>query len=58
MIAVVELPPTFDHPDKSERHTVYLLERRYIPAGKLSTSWIASKKALRSHYEGITRGAR
>ncbi len=25
MIAVVELPPTFDHPDESERHTVYLL---------------------------------
>jgi hypothetical protein len=43
--------------DEPERRTSYLLERRYIPAGKLGTQWIASRRTLRAHYERITRGA-
>lgn len=39
---------------ESRRRTFYLLERRYIPCGKLGATWIASKRSLRSHYAAIT----
>jgi hypothetical protein len=42
---------------ETERRTYYLAENRYIPIGKVGITWIASKSALREHYERITRGA-
>jgi hypothetical protein len=42
---------------ESERLTYYLLERHLIPAGKESASWIASRRALRSHYARLTAEA-
>ena len=39
---------------ESERRTFYLCERGYIPAGKCGWQWIASKRALRAHYNRIT----
>jgi hypothetical protein len=41
---------------ESERRTFYLCERGYIPVGKVGTTWVASKKALRAHFERITGG--
>lgn len=41
---------------ETERVTYYLLEQAVIPAGKLGRSWIASKKALRAHFERIATG--
>jgi hypothetical protein len=43
--------------NESERRTYYLLERRLIPAGKLGNTWIASRSALRKHYEDLTGAA-
>ncbi len=42
---------------ESQRRTFYLCERSYIPVGKVGTTWIASKKALRAHFDRITGGA-
>jgi hypothetical protein len=42
--------------DESERRTYYLLENKLIPAGKLGSTWIASKKKLRARYEQLTGG--
>jgi hypothetical protein len=42
--------------NESERRTYYLLERRLIPAGKQGACWIASRRALREHYERLTGG--
>jgi hypothetical protein len=36
--------------------TYHLLETQVIPAGKQGNYWIASKQALREHYERLTRG--
>lgn len=41
---------------ESERRTFYLLERRYIPGGKIGAAWVASKKVLRAHFARITAG--
>jgi hypothetical protein len=41
---------------ETERRTFYLCERGYIPVGKVGTAWVASKKALRAHFERITGG--
>jgi hypothetical protein len=38
----------------STRRTYYKLERGYLPAGKEGATWIASKSALRTHFEKIT----
>jgi hypothetical protein len=43
--------------DESERRTYYLLERGYLPAGKMGATWIASKRALRAQYARITQNA-
>ena len=43
---------------EKERRTFYLLERRYVPAGKIGAAWVASKRALRAHFEKITAGPR
>jgi hypothetical protein len=40
---------------ENERRTFYLCERGYIPAGKCGSQWIASKRALRVHFDRITR---
>jgi hypothetical protein len=39
-----------------ERRTVYLLETKRIPAGKLGQRWVASRQVLREHYARLTRG--
>ena len=36
--------------------TYHLLENQVIPAGKQGNYCIASKRALREHYERLTRG--
>jgi hypothetical protein len=41
---------------ESERRSLYLLESRQIPAGKLGQRWVASRSALREHYARLTRG--
>ena len=42
---------------EDERRTYYLLENGSIPAGKLGRrSWVASKRALRAHFERIAAG--
>jgi hypothetical protein len=38
------------------RRTFHLLETRQIPAGKIGGKWVASKTAVREHYERIMRG--
>jgi len=42
---------------ESVRRTYYLLERSYLPGGKLGATWIASKRVLRAHYAALTRSA-
>ena len=42
---------------EDDRRTYYLLERKLIPAGKLGSQWVGSKKRLRDHYDRITSGA-
>lgn len=42
--------------DEPERRTVYLLEKGLLPAGKMGTRWIASKRRLREHYARLTSG--
>jgi hypothetical protein len=37
--------------------TYYLLENGQLPAGKMGRTWLASKAALRAHYEKITNPA-
>jgi hypothetical protein len=41
---------------ESKRRTYYLLENRLIPAGKQGACWIASRRALTTHYERLTGG--
>jgi hypothetical protein len=36
------------------RRTYYLLEKGLIPAGKLGSVWVASKRKLRGHYDDLT----
>lgn len=33
-----------------ERRVYYMLERRKIPAKKIGTLWVASRKGLRAHF--------
>jgi hypothetical protein len=51
------VPQIAEFIDESERRTYYLLERGYLPAGKMGATWIASKQALRAHFSRITHGA-
>jgi hypothetical protein len=39
---------------ENDRRTFYLCERGYIPAGKCGSQWVASKRALRAHFDRIT----
>lgn len=41
---------------ETPRKTYYLLENQRIPAGKIGSTWIASKTRLRAHFERITGG--
>jgi hypothetical protein len=45
--AFIEEPP---------RRTYYLLEKGLLPAGKLGSTWIASKAKLRARFAEITAG--
>ena len=45
-----------DFIDEDKRRTYYLLEKKLLPAGKLGSIWIASKKLLREHYHQLTSG--
>jgi hypothetical protein len=38
------------------RRTNYLLERGILPAGKLGTRWVASKRRLTEHYTALVGG--
>jgi hypothetical protein len=38
------------------RRTNYLLERGILPAGKLGTRWVASKRRLTRHYGALIAG--
>jgi hypothetical protein len=40
----------------ASRRTTYLLERGLLPAGKLGTRWVASKKRLSRHYAELADG--
>jgi hypothetical protein len=51
------VPAIAEHIGESMRRTYYLLERGYIPAGKLGSIWIASRRALREHYARLTGAA-
>jgi hypothetical protein len=42
---------------ESERRTLYLCERGYIPVGKEGRIWVASRRVLREHYARITAGS-
>lgn len=44
--------------DEPMRRAFYLLERGYLPAGKVGNTWTASKRVLRAHYARITGGDR
>jgi len=37
---------------KTKRATFHLLEQQQIPARKIGAQWVASKSALRAHFEG------
>jgi hypothetical protein len=39
-----------------ERRATYLLEKGLLPAGKVGSIWVASKRRLRAHYEAVTSG--
>jgi hypothetical protein len=39
------------------RRVFYLLERGYLPAGKIGSSWVASRSALRAHYARVTHSS-
>ena len=41
---------------EEKRRTYYLLEKRYLPAGKLGSIWIGSKRTLRKHLARIAAG--
>jgi hypothetical protein len=41
---------------ENERRAFYLCEMGYIPCGKIGCTWVASKTALRRHFEELTRG--
>ena len=41
---------------EEERRTYYLLEKRYLPAGKIGATWLGSKRTLRKHLERIAAG--
>jgi hypothetical protein len=41
---------------EDERRTYYLLEQRLLPAGKLGSSWVASRRKLREFYDRLTEG--
>lgn len=51
------VPAIAEHIGELIRRTYYLLERGYIPAGKLGSIWIASRRALREHYARLTGAA-
>jgi|SRR5215471_20742784 len=38
------------------KRTYYLLAQRYLPAGKVGSTWTASKKRLKEHFERLTQG--
>jgi hypothetical protein len=40
--------------NEPERRTYYLLAKKLIPAGKLGSIWIGSKRVLRAHYAQLT----
>jgi len=40
---------------ETERRTYYLLDKQLIPAGKQGAIWIASRAALRAHYDKLTQ---
>jgi hypothetical protein len=42
--------------NEPERRTAYLLERGYLPGGKVGAYWCASKRKLREHYDRVTDG--
>jgi hypothetical protein len=43
---------------ETRRRTYYLLETGAIPAGKLGPGrWVASRRALREHFDRLTRAA-
>jgi hypothetical protein len=42
---------------ENERRAFYLCEKGLIPCGKIGSSWVASKKALREHFAKLTGGA-
>jgi hypothetical protein len=42
--------------DEPERRTLYLLQTKQIPAGKIGTRWTGSKAVLREHYARLTQG--
>ena len=39
------------------RRTHYLLERKMIPAGKVGAIWVASRRALKAHFDKLTGAA-
>jgi hypothetical protein len=39
-----------------DRSVLHMCSRGYIPAGKEGGRWVASKRQLRAHYDGITGG--
>jgi hypothetical protein len=41
---------------ESERRTYYLCERAYLPCGRVGSTLVASKRALRAHFQKITSG--
>jgi hypothetical protein len=51
------VPAIAEHIGESVRRTYYILERGYIPAGKLGSIWIASRRGLRAHYARLTGAA-
>lgn len=38
---------------KTTRATFHILEQGQIPARKVGNQWVASRKALREHFEGV-----
>ena len=45
-----------DYPMNIVGVSAYLLERGYLPGGKLGAFWTASKRKLREHYDRLTDG--
>ncbi|WP_439925298.1 hypothetical protein [Nitrobacter sp. JJSN] len=44
--------------NQTSRQTHYMLERGLLPGGQQGQRWVASRKALREHFEKLTSGAK